>query len=201
MLNKIKVWNYTYWPLDCRIWGCEQSYIDIWCYCWIAEWVKFICGFWHNIKKFCHHPMIYYWTKQKYLKFDQNLKNKLLSIESDHDGAREKWPIIIDDDVWIWTSAIILSWVHIWQWAVIWAWAVVTKDIPPYAIAWWVPAKIIKYRFPESTIKELLKINYKNIPIELFWDIYEDTVNENFDAKELVNKINSLIKKWNYIWM
>jgi Acetyltransferase (isoleucine patch superfamily) len=31
--------------------------------------------------------------------------------------------------------------------------AVVTKDVPPYAIVGGVPAKIIKYRFPEEDIR------------------------------------------------
>lgn len=188
-LRKIKVGNYTYWPLDCKIWWWENSYITIWNYCWIAEWVKFICWFWHNIKKFCHHPIIYYWVIKNRLKFSEEQKNKLFKLEWENWGE-DKWPIIVDDDVWIWTGAIILSWVHIHQWVVIAAWAVVTKDIPPYAIAGWVPAKVIKYRFSKETINELLKINYKNIPIEVFRKIYEETVNEKFNPKDMVNKIN-----------
>ena len=69
--------------------------------------------------------------------------------------------ISIWNDVWIWANAIIL-WVNIWTWAIIWAWSVVTKDVPPYAIVWGNPAKIIKYRFDEKTIKKLLKSEWWN---------------------------------------
>jgi galactoside O-acetyltransferase len=57
-----------------------------------------------------------------------------------HQGGR----IIIGDDVWISANVVIVSNVTIGQGAVIGAGAVVTKDIPPYAFAGGVPAKIIK---------------------------------------------------------
>ena len=43
--------------------------------------------------------------------------------------------------------------------------AVITKDIPPYAIAGGIPAIIIKYRFDENKIKQLLNTKWlrKNI--------------------------------------
>lgn len=64
------------------------------------------------------------------------------------DGSFEsisKGPIILEDDVWIGENCIILSGVKIGQGAVIAAGAIVTNDIPPYAIAGGVPAKVIKY--------------------------------------------------------
>ena len=55
-------------------------------------------------------------------------------------------PVVINDDVWIGAHVVILSGVTIGKGAVIGAGAVVTKDIPSYAIAIGVPAKVIKYR-------------------------------------------------------
>ena len=57
-----------------------------------------------------------------------------------------KGPVIIEDDVWLGAGVIVLSGVHIGKGAVIGAGAVVNKDIPSYAIAVGVPAKIIGYR-------------------------------------------------------
>ena len=44
--------------------------------------------------------------------------------------------------------------------AVIGAGAVVTKEIPPYAVAVGVPARVIKYRFDADTVERLLKTRW-----------------------------------------
>ena len=54
--------------------------------------------------------------------------------------------IIIEDDVWIGTHAVILAGVTVGAHSVIGAGSVVTKDIPPYSIAVGVPAKVIATR-------------------------------------------------------
>ena len=75
--------------------------------------------------------------------------------------ATSKGNIVVDDDVWIGYGATILSGVHISQGAVIAAGAVVTHDVPPYAIAGGVPAKVIKYRFEQPVILSLeYRINF-----------------------------------------
>lgn len=63
----------------------------------------------------------------------------------------------IENDVWIGGNAIILQGVSIGNGAVIGAGAVVNKDIPDYAIAVGVPAKIVKYRFNEEKIHRLIE--------------------------------------------
>ncbi len=180
--SKLKVWNYTYWVLD--VWELySNSYISIWNYCSLAWGVEFLC--WnHNY----NHFSTYIFACVTWIKSKKNIKYKQDAKWWDLEHSI-KWPIIVDDDVWIWTWAKIMSWVHIWQWAVIAAWAVVTKDIPPYAIAGWVPAKVIKYRFPEDKIKKLLQIDYSNIPIEKFREIYPETVKEDFNIDYILEKL------------
>lgn len=68
----------------------------------------------------------------------------------------------IGNDVFIGANVTVLDGVTIGDGAVIGAGAVVTKDIPPYAIAVGVPAKVIKYRFDEKTIKKLLEKQWWN---------------------------------------
>ena len=78
----------------------------------------------------------------------------------------QKGDIIIGDDVWIGYEAVVLSGVTIGDGAVIGCRAVVTKDIPPYTIVGGVPAKPIRKRFDEETIKELQKIKWWDWPEE-----------------------------------
>ena len=58
----------------------------------------------------------------------------------------ENKPVIIEDHVWIGCRAIILKGVRIGKGAIIAAGSVVTKDIPEYAIAAGVPARVISIR-------------------------------------------------------
>lgn len=61
----------------------------------------------------------------------------------------------IGNDVWIGQRAMVMGGVSIGNGAVIGAGAIVTKDVPPYAIVGGVPAKIIRYRFPDDVIEKL----------------------------------------------
>lgn len=69
-------------------------------------------------------------------------------------------PIIVEDDVWIATNALILSGVTIGRGAIVAAGAVVVKDVPPYAIVGGNPAKILKYRFPLEIRESLMKMDF-----------------------------------------
>jgi len=70
--------------------------------------------------------------------------------------------ISVGNDVWIGRSAIVLSGVAIGNGAVVGAGAVVTKDVPAYAVVAGNPATIIRYRFRESVIQELERIQWWN---------------------------------------
>lgn len=80
------------------------------------------------------------------------------------DAWDNKGDIIIGNDVWIGYEAVILAGVHIGDGAVIGARAVVTKDVPPYAIVGGVPAKVIRKRFAQSQIDELLQLKWWDWP-------------------------------------
>ena len=93
-----------------------------------------------------------------------------------------KGNIIVEDDVWIGYGAIILSGVHIGQGAVVAAGAVVTKDVPPYAIVGGNPAKVLRYRFEQEIIDELLKIDFSLLKDEMIvkniQEFYQTSINE-----------------------
>ncbi len=79
----------------------------------------------------------------------------------------------IGNDVWIASGVNILHGVKVSDGAVIGAGAVVTHNVPPYAIVAGVPAKIIKYRFSEQHIDQLLKIKW--------WNWRDDVIEKNID--------------------
>ena len=66
-----------------------------------------------------------------------------------------KGDIVIGNDVWIGYEAVIMSGVKIGDGAIIGTRAVVTKDVEPYTIVGGVPAKPIRKRFDDETIKAL----------------------------------------------
>lgn len=62
--------------------------------------------------------------------------------------------VVIEDDVWLGTRAIIPAGVQVGEGAVIAAGAVVNADVPPYAVAAREPARVIRYRWDDATIAE-----------------------------------------------
>ncbi|MBN2162006.1 MAG: CatB-related O-acetyltransferase [Pontiellaceae bacterium] len=75
-------------------------------------------------------------------------------------------PLIIGNDVWIGHRATLLGRVrNIGNGAVVGAGAVVTRDIPPYAVVAGNPARIIKYRFDEETIRALDALKWWDFPL------------------------------------
>ncbi len=73
----------------------------------------------------------------------------------------------IGNDVWIGSLVIIKRGITIGDGAIVGGGAVVTKDVPPYAIVGGVPAKILKYRFNDTIINQLLKIKWWHLSYEL----------------------------------
>jgi virginiamycin A acetyltransferase len=69
-----------------------------------------------------------------------------------------KGDTIIGNDVWIGYESLIMPGIKIGHGAIIAAKSVVTKDIPPYNIFGGNPARLIRPRFSDAVIKELLEI-------------------------------------------
>ncbi len=84
----------------------------------------------------------------------------------------------IGNDVWIGSLSIIKSGVTIGDGAIVAAHSMVTKDVPPYAIVGGVPARIIRYRFDEETIEELLKLRWWDMDLNDFSGIEFDDVHK-----------------------
>lgn len=106
-------------------------------------------------------------------------------------GHEEYWdlePIEIGNDVWIGDGVFVKNGIKIGDGAIIGARAVVTKDVPPYAIVVGSPAKIIKYRFDEETIKTLLELKWWELDDEIIKQIPYDDINKAIEfIKEVRN--------------
>ena len=102
----------------------------------------------------------------------------------------EQQRITIGNDVWIGSHCALKPGITIHDGAVIATGAVVTKDVPPYAIVGGVPAKVIKMRFSDNIICEMLKLqwwdycfaDFKNmqgdIPVEEFIETIKQYIAE-----------------------
>ena len=136
----ISVGNYTYGKIDINFFTNKEKLI-IGNFCSIADGVKFVTGGNHFADRLLTFPV-----------------GSIYNIGKD-DGYT-KGPIIVEDDVWIATNALILSGVTIGRGAIVAAGAVVVKDVPPYAIVGGNPAKILKYRFPLEIRESLMKMDF-----------------------------------------
>lgn len=142
-IDKIKVGKGTYGPLCVRSYDVEGDGLLIGNYCSIASGVKFILGGNHCADHFSTYPF--------------------KAIYNGENESMTKGPIIVEDDVWIGTDALILSGCRIGRGSIIAAGSVVTKSTPPFSIVGGNPAKILKMRFEESLIQELLKFDLSKL--------------------------------------
>lgn len=83
----------------------------------------------------------------------------------------DKGPVCIGNNVWLGDSVTVLSGTRIGNGAVVGAGSVVTNNIPPFAIAYGVPAKVTSHRFPEPVIKILKEI--------CWWDWTDEKIKKN----------------------
>ncbi|OXX51038.1 antibiotic acetyltransferase [Vibrio sp. V12_P9A6T4] len=74
----------------------------------------------------------------------------------------------IHDGAWLGMRSMVMPGVTIGEGAIVAANSVVTKDVAPYSVVGGTPAKLVKYRFDESVIAELLKMQIYNWPTEKF---------------------------------
>ena len=90
----------------------------------------------------------------------------------------------IGNDVWIGWNVTILPGITINDGSIVGAGSVVTKNVPSYAIVAGNPARIIRYRFDEETIKKLLEIKWWN------WSdqVIRERIDDFYDVKAFVSK-------------
>ncbi len=97
-------------------------------------------------------------------------------------------PVTVGNDVWIGNNVIIKDGIKIADGCIIGSNAVVTHDTEPYTIMGGVPAHIIKYRFPQKTIQELLKLKWWDLPDDEIATLPFDDVNKCIKLLKIIRK-------------
>lgn len=78
----------------------------------------------------------------------------MTSIRDSEKRPEDDPGVVIENDVWVGTRAIILAGVTIGRGSIVAAGAVVTKSVAPYSIVGGNPARVIRKRWDEATIAE-----------------------------------------------
>ncbi len=176
--ENVKVGHYSYGMLNVQSMYVQPTEkLLIGNFVSLAPGATFLLGMNHQINTITTYPL-----HSRFIEYDQ--------IDATSNGK-----IIVEDEVWIGTNALILSGLTIGKGAIIAAGSIVTKDVPPYSIYGGNPAKLIKYRFSEEIITELLAFDLmaisvdqikKNIPL------FYSEIKTLADVKRLKTEINNL---------
>ncbi len=166
----------TYGNLNVQFFGHPKELLIIGNYVSIANDVKFILGGNHSYGSISTFPF------------------KVFLLNEKH-RAQTKGAIIVDDDVWIGDRCTILSGVTLGQGAVIGAGSVVVRDVPPYSVVAGNPAKVVKYRFEESIIRELINFDFSILRNENLIEnknvLFENLTRDN--VRSIIEKLNKTI--------
>ena len=167
-INNTTIGNYTYIAQNSYI-----SFTTIGKFCSIGP--NLLCGWGvHPTNGISTSPFFYSTMKQNGETLSQTNKIK------------ERKPIIIGNDVFIGANVTILDGVTIGDGAIIGAGAVVSKDIEPYAIAVGSPIRIIRKRFDDDTIRNLIKIQW--------WNFGQEDLN---DVEKMFFEVDKFVTKYN----
>jgi len=151
--------------------GCENGYIES-----IGHFTSINSsadiGVNHQLSMtFTSDDIVHFFTAENKALFENKVRT-----DPQHPYAYGKNRITIGSDVYIGANAFINASrvTSIGDGAIIGAGAVLLEDVPPYAVAAGVPAKIKRYRFSPETIETLLRVKW--------WDWSIDEINANADA-------------------
>lgn len=143
----------------------EGAILKIGAYCAIASGVYIFLGGNHHIDWVTIYPF-------------QRFHPEMLKMGP---ASTSKGNVIIGNDVWIGHGTIILSGVTIGDGAVLGANTVIANDVLPYSVVIGNPGRVIKKRFSEENIEELLKIKWWSWSEEKIKDFLPLMLHTNID--------------------
>jgi acetyltransferase-like isoleucine patch superfamily enzyme len=166
ILHNVTMDNYSYIGMHTQIRNATIGK-----FCSIADNVKIGLGF-HPVDRVSTHPAFY--SNNKGLKFFA----KELSFD-------EYKPTIVGNDVWIGSHTIIFGGITIGDGAVVAGGSIITKDVEPYSIVGGNPAKLIRYRFDQEVIKQLMEFKW--------WDKDVRWIENNYKSFNVLDDFLTLI--------
>jgi acetyltransferase-like isoleucine patch superfamily enzyme len=167
-ISPISVGRHTYGHQEAAIFKPSAGApLKVGSFCSIGDGVTFLCDANHSLDAATTFPI-----------------HRLLKNER-HEHARKRG-IAVGNDVWIGFSATILPGVTIADGAIIGTGSIVTRDVPPYAIVAGNPATLIRFRFSQNVINDLLRIKW--------WDWNDSQVIEAADL--LAGPIEQFVAKY-----
>lgn len=137
--------RHSYGEIDVYVWTRPNVIVKTGAFCSFSANVRIFIDGNHAINTFSTYPF-----------------SRLFSEVPPNNWGKET--PTIGNDVWIGRDVTIYSGVTIGDGAVIAGQSVVTTPVPPYAVVAGTPARIVKYRFDEETIKNLLEIQWWTLP-------------------------------------
>ena len=155
-LDKISLGKFGYGKLNVMMWSNPNQRLSIGNFVSIGPEVCFILGGNHHYDAVSTYP------------FSVEASGWAgIDLTDPTQIEQTNGPITVGDDVWVGAKATILSGVTIEQGAIIAACSVVTKDVPAYSIVGGNPAKVIKYRFDQNIIDQLVaRADYSKMSVE-----------------------------------
>ena len=145
-LINVTIGKYSYVGVNNSICNCNiGSFCSIGSYCAIGGGV-------HPLDKLSTSPVFY----------DKGNCFRTCNFIANPENNLKVPTVTLGNDVWVGENCFIKAGITIGDGVIIGAHSVVTKDIPSYAIIAGAPAKIIRYRYNEDKIKELLEMQWWN---------------------------------------
>jgi virginiamycin A acetyltransferase len=177
-IENVSVGHYSYGMLNVQsMYVQPEEKLEIGNFVSIAPGATFLLGMNHQLNTITTYPL-----HSRFIKYDPR--------DSTTNGK-----IVIGDEVWIGTNALIMSGVNIGKGAIIAAGSVVTKDVSPYSIYGGNPAKLIKPRFTDEIINELIGFDLMQVNIEKIKgniQLFYQDIQSVEDVIELKKKIKNL---------
>jgi phosphonate metabolism protein (transferase hexapeptide repeat family) len=154
----------------------EAIYADIGKFCSIAANAR-INALEHPIERITQHKISY--RPNEYFRY--------LGVDSAFRERRRAKRVTIGNDVWIGHGAVVMPGLSIGDGAVVGANAVVTRDVEPFSIVAGVPARHMRWRFPEATRRRIARLAW--------WDRDLTTLVEMIPDMQAM-EIDAFLDKW-----